>query len=229
MRTPGEDLDLVFGFLATERVIHSAADVASARHCSTVPSEEAEDNVMLVQLAPHVAFDLAQLKRNLFASSSCGVCGKATIEAAMSTGAALSCDLTLPASLLYGLPAQMRARQATFEATGGLHAAALFDAAGSLLVLREDVGRHNAVDKVVGAALRAGTLGREPQLLLVSGRISFEIVQKAAAAGVPFVLGVSAPTSLAARFADALGVTVVGFLRGQSLNVYSRQDRIVPG
>lgn len=228
MRTPGDDEDLAIGFLISERVIASIDDVVSARHCSAVSDPEAEENVMRIVLRAGVDAPLERLRRNLYASSSCGICGKATIEAAMDSASAVIEGLQIPTGVLYGLPPALRRRQSTFDETGGLHAAGLFDDEGALLVLREDVGRHNAVDKVVGAAVRSGTaLGRT--VLLVSGRVSFEVVQKAASAGIPLIAGISAPTSLAVRFGEALNVTVVGFLRGQTMNVYSHARRVLRG
>jgi FdhD protein len=231
MRTPGHDLELVAGFLCTERVVEGLGQVASIRHCSRVSSPEAEDNVVRVLLRPGVELDLERLRRNLFASSSCGVCGKATLENAMATAAPLRDDMRLPASVLYGMPAQLRAGQPVFDETGGLHAAGLFDGAGKLRVVREDVGRHNAVDKVVGWAARGTAAGAglelAGQVLVVSGRVSFEIVQKALAARIPIVAGVSAPSSLAVSLAAAAGMTVVGFLRGQGGNIYSGRERVL--
>ncbi len=225
MRTPGDDEDLGLGFLLTERLVRSAAEVTSIRHCSTVTDPDSEENVILVGLADGVSPPLEKARRSFFASSSCGICGKATIEAALSHGAPVSAHLRVSASVLVGLPASLRVEQSAFDATGGIHAAGLFDAGGARLFVREDVGRHNAVDKIVGAAARAGV---EPAgtVLLVSGRVGFEIVQKAAAFGIPVVAGISAPTSLAVKFADALGVTVVGFLRGASMNVYTHAARV---
>jgi FdhD protein len=225
MRTPGHDQELAVGFLVTERVVASAADVVSARHCTTVSRPEAEENVMRVVLRDGVDVPFERLRRSTYASSSCGVCGKATIEAAMATGAPLGGTLRVAASVLYQLPAKLRAGQGTFDVTGGLHAAALFDERGELSIVREDVGRHNAVDKVIGARLMAGA-GFDRAVLLVSGRVSFEIVQKAVAAGVALVAGISAPTSLAVEAARALGVTVVGFLRGETMNVYAGEERV---
>lgn len=223
MRTPGHDIELALGFLLTEGIVESPRDVESVRHCTTVPSPEAEDNVVRIVLAPHVPHPPA---RRFFASSSCGVCGKATIDAALATTRPVEHDLTVSAAVLAKLPELLRASQALFRETGGLHGAALFDVCGELHVAHEDVGRHNAVDKVVGAAANAG-IPLSDKLLMVSGRISFEIVQKASAVGLALVAGISAPTSLAVRFGEQLGVTVVGFLRERSMNVYSRRHRVV--
>ena len=226
MRTPGHDEELALGFLATERVVESADDVVSIRHCSTVSEPEAEDNIVRAVLADHVAPPLERLRRNTYASSSCGICGKATIAAALAEQTAVrDSGVRVDPAVLYGMPSTMRAAQAGFAQTGGVHAAGLFDAVGALAVLREDVGRHNAVDKVIGARLfaRAPLAGH---VLLVSGRVSFEIVQKAAAAGIEIVAGISAPTSLAVRYGKELGVTVIGFLRGETMNVYACAHRV---
>ncbi|HLV65000.1 MAG TPA: formate dehydrogenase accessory sulfurtransferase FdhD [Polyangiaceae bacterium] len=226
MRTPGHDEELALGFLLSERVIRSPADVVSIHHCTTVPEPEAEGNVIRVVLAEGVAPPLERLRRNTYASSSCGICGKATIAAALEAGGVVCSDRVTRPAALFAMAERLRTAQPGFDLTGGLHAAGLFTVAGELRFAREDVGRHNAVDKVLGAAARAG-IPLADHVLFVSGRIGFEIVQKAAACGVPLVAGISAPTSLAVRFGDALGVTVVGFVRGERLNVYSHPDRVV--
>ena len=228
MRTPGDDVELVTGFLLTERVVESLADVESVRHCSEAADPEAEDNVVRVVLRPGVRTDLEKLRRNLFASSSCGVCGKATLENALATAAPLDDPARIEASLLLALPERLRAAQRGFDETGGLHAAGLFDGAGQLLVAREDVGRHNAVDKVVGWAARAGRMPLAGHLLVVSGRASFEIVQKALAARIPIVAAVSAPSSLAVALAESAGIALIGFLRGRGFNVYGARARVLP-
>jgi FdhD protein len=224
MRTPGHDEELGLGFLLTEGVVRGAADVLSLRHCTVAPSPEAEDNVLQAQLHGPVDFD--RHRRHSFASSSCGVCGKATLENALAVSEPLHSPLRVARQTLGALPARLRATQAAFDATGGLHAAALFTPAGELLVTREDVGRHNAFDKVVGWALREG-VRLDEALMLVSGRVSFELVQKSVAARVPLIAGVSAPTSLAVRMAEALGVTLVGFLREGAMNVYAGRQRVL--
>jgi FdhD protein len=229
MRTPGHDLELVTGFLVTERVVDSLDDVEAVRHCSEAADPAAEDNVVRVTLRTGLAPDLERLRRNLFASSSCGVCGKATLENALATAAPLDDATRVPASVLLTLPAQLRGAQRVFDETGGLHAAGLFDTTGRLLVAREDVGRHNAVDKVIGWAARAGRLPLTGCLLMVSGRTSFEIVQKALAACVPVVAAVSAPSSLAVSLAESGGIALVGFLRGSGFNAYGARERIVSG
>jgi len=229
MRTPGHDLELVTGFLVTERVVDSLADVEAVRHCTDTPAREAEDNVVRVTLRAGLRPDLERLRRNLFASSSCGVCGKATLENALATAPPLDDPARLRASVLTELPERLRAAQHVFDETGGLHAAGLFDCEGRLLVVREDVGRHNAVDKVVGFSARAGRLPLAGAVLVVSGRASFEIVQKALAAGFPIVAAVSAPSSLAVRLASESNMTLVGFLRADAFNVYAGADRVTPG
>jgi FdhD protein len=229
MRTPGHDLELVTGFLVTERVVDALADVEAVRHCSEARDPAAADNVVRATLRPGLRADLEKLRRNLFASSSCGVCGKATLENALATAPALDDATRVAASLLLGLPERLRAAQHVFDETGGLHAAGLFDTSGRLLVAREDVGRHNAVDKVVGWAARAGRLPLSGCVLVVSGRASFEIVQKALAARIPVVAAVSAPSSLAVSLAEAAGIALVGFLRGRGFNLYGARERILPG
>ncbi|HKA89291.1 MAG TPA: formate dehydrogenase accessory sulfurtransferase FdhD [Haliangiales bacterium] len=222
MRTPGDDEELVRGFLVTERVVDRAEDVASVRHCA----DAAEDNVMQAVLARGVEVDLARLRRNLYASSSCGVCGKTSIAAAMGCAPPIADNVRVPSDVLYGLPARLRAAQEVFGRTGGLHAAGLFDERGEPLAVREDVGRHNAVDKIVGWAAAAGLLPLSRRILMVSGRVSFEIVQKALAARAPILAAVSAPSSLAVDAARAGGMTIVGFVRGERMCVYAGAERV---
>ena len=222
MRTPGNDDELAAGFLLTEGLIHRYQDILRIEPC------ERNDfgNLINVQLAPDVAVDFEKLTRHVFASSSCGLCGKATIEAVRSQFPRVESKLAIDAASLLALPEKMRQSQSTFTLTGGLHAAALFSGNGDLLVLREDVGRHNAVDKVIGHALLHGRLPLVQHILLVSGRASFEILQKALAAQIPIVAAVSAPSTLAADFATDSGQTLVGFLRENRMNVYSHPQRI---
>jgi FdhD protein len=228
MRTPGHDAELALGFLQSERVIGSIADVVSVRHCREAREPDAADNVLRVVLAEGVRVDWEGLRRNLYASSSCGVCGKATIENALACAPAIRDAARFPAALFPPLPALLANAQPGFAHTGGLHAAALFDADGHLLAVREDVGRHNAVDKVLGFCLREKRWPLAGHVLLVSGRISFEIVQKALAARIPLVAGVSAPSSLAIELAERAGMTLIGFLRGSAFNVYGNTERVVP-
>jgi FdhD protein len=226
MRTPGHDEELVRGFLLSERVVASPQEIRAIVPCSAA-SGEAEGNVVQATLAEGVEVDWARLRRHMYASSSCGVCGKRTIAAALAVAPALVDDGTrVGAETLYALPGRLRDAQAIFGRTGGLHAAGLFDAAGTRLVVREDVGRHNAVDKVIGwAAARGESLAR--RLLVVSGRVSFEIVQKALAARAPVVAAVSAPSSLAIEAARAANVTLVAFLRDRRMGVYAGDARVI--
>lgn len=231
MRTPGHDVDLAAGFLVSEGVIAKGGDFGSAIHCaSTDPLEENTYNVLDVTLGPGVAPPDPSLERNFYTTSSCGLCGKASIDAVRTLSSYLVADdpLRLEARMLASFPDRLRARQAVFEKTGGLHAAGLFDGAtGELLVLREDVGRHNAVDKVVGWALKENRLPLTGTVLMVSGRASFELTQKASMAGIPVLSAVSAPSSLAVELASEMGITLVGFLRGDTMNVYTNPQRIV--
>ncbi|WP_307496625.1 formate dehydrogenase accessory sulfurtransferase FdhD [Arthrobacter woluwensis] len=231
MRTPGHDVELATGFLVSEGIIADGGDIRTAIHCGGpgTGGEENTYNVLDIALAPHVAPPRPDAARNFYTTSSCGVCGKASIEAVETVSRHdVSVDpVTVDAALLATFPDRLRERQAAFEKTGGLHAAALFDAAtGELLVVREDVGRHNAVDKVVGWAAQNGRLPLTGTVLQVSGRASFELVQKAVMAGIPVLAAVSAPSSLAAELADDQGLTLVGFLRGNSMNVYAAAQRI---
>jgi len=221
MRTPGDDADLLLGFAITEGIVLDPDEVDRVQLVAGDP----ERNRWELLLADGVNVDPEQFRRNLYTSSSCGVCGKASIDALKVAAPNPPAGPSLDADLLLSLPEKMREVQATFDVTGGQHAAAVFDPEGRLLVVREDVGRHNAVDKVVGAlAARQWPLGET--ILLVSGRVSFEIVQKAAVAGIPVVGGVSAASSLAAELAGELGLTVIGFLRDHSFNVYAGGERI---
>jgi FdhD protein len=223
MRTPGHDRELAAGFLFTEGLIHGPDQIVDIGHCLEA---EVPENTLNVFLSPAVEVNFDRLTRHFFATSSCGLCGKASIEAVHQHFPPVTSNLMVPLRVLARLPARMRAAQKTFAETGGLHAAAIFDTAGNLVVLREDIGRHNAVDKVLGNALLANRLPFDAEVLLVSGRASFEIVQKALAARIPIVCAVSAPSSLAVEFACESGQTLVGFLRGETLNVYSRPERV---
>ncbi|MHA6669150.1 formate dehydrogenase accessory sulfurtransferase FdhD [Homoserinimonas sp. A447] len=231
MRTPGHDFDLAAGFLVSEGVISSSDHFSAARYCAGATEEGLNTyNVLDVSLAPGVAPPDPSLERSFYTTSSCGLCGKASIDAVKTQSAfqVRDDDVTIDASALTGFPDVLRAEQAVFEKTGGLHAAALFDAAsGRMLVLREDVGRHNAVDKVVGWALKDGRLPLARTVLMVSGRASFELTQKALMAGIPILAAVSAPSSLAAELATESGMTLVGFLRGTSMVAYAGAERIV--
>jgi FdhD protein len=223
MRTPGDDRELAVGFLYTEGLLWSPGDVSSVR----VPSSNrGGGSCNVVQIVLARPFDSAKLRRNFFATSSCGICGKASLDQIAVRCPPVGPGPVIGRSILVGLPGALRAAQAIFDRTGGLHAAGLFDAGGRLLALREDVGRHNAVDKLVGRAFLDGEVPLAGRILLVSGRTSFEILQKAAVASVPIVCAVSAPSSLAVSVADRLGITLVGFLRGSSFNIYTHAERI---
>jgi FdhD protein len=222
MRTPGHDDELAVGFLLSEGVIRSAGDVLAVEPC---PREDA--NVVNVTLAPEVQVDFSRLTRHVFASSSCGVCGKATLDAIGQSFGPVADTLRVDANLFMNFPDRMKRMQAVFSRTGGLHAAALFDSAGRPIELREDVGRHNAVDKVLGWALRQPGVSTADTLLLVSGRASFEIVQKAIAARIQLVAAISAPSTLAADLARSAGVTLVGFLKWDRFNVYTHPHRLL--
>lgn len=229
MRTPGHDEELTRGFLVTEGVVTEPAAIRSVRHCTVVDDPEAEGNVIQVTLRPEIEVDWARLRRNLYASSSCGLCGKATIDQVMVRHEPVVDSSRVEISRLYALPGELEAAQTVFARTGGLHAAGLFDATGRSLVVREDVGRHNAVDKVVGWALSRGRLPLAGHLLMVSGRISYEITLKAVVARIPVLAAVSAPSSLAVSLAQRAGLTLVAFLRGQRASVYAGGERIVAG
>jgi FdhD protein len=226
MRTPGHDLELAAGFLLTEGIIESADQIAELRAGQSNPS--VKSNVVHVELR-NADFDSDDLQRNFFAASSCGICGKASIDAIRRRGLRQpDADFRIDPEIVCRLPELLRSDQAVFSRTGGLHAAALFDGDGKMVVLREDIGRHNAVDKIVGWALLQGHLPLSRHVLLVSGRGGFEIAQKALAAGIPVLASVSAPSSLAVKLARELGLTLVGFLRGRRFVVYSGEFRCIP-
>ncbi|ORV45109.1 sufurtransferase FdhD [Mycolicibacter engbaekii] len=232
MRTPGSDVELAQGFLLSEGIIAGRDDVQSARYCGESGSTDTY-NVLDVTLAPHVPPPVVDISRNFYATSSCGICGKAALDAVRLSSRYRPGDdpVQVPAAALTALPEQLRAAQDVFARTGGLHAAALFDFTdgGTMQVVREDIGRHNAVDKVIGWALERGRVPLTGSVLLVSGRASFELTQKAVMAGAPILAAVSAPSSLAVDLAEECGLTLVAFLRGDSMNVYSRPDRITGG
>jgi FdhD protein len=228
MRTPGNDFELAAGFLHGEGIVTSREQVRRISYCTDPELDAAQQyNVVNVELAGGAWPDLRGLERHFYTSSACGVCGKASLDAIEVRGCALpSAGPLVDAEVLYELPDRLREAQGLFESTGGLHAAGLFTPDGRLECLREDVGRHNAVDKLVGWALLQGELPLSERVLLVSGRASFEIMQKALAAGVPVVCAVSAPSSLAVNVAERFGMTLAGFLRGRRFNLYAGGDRI---
>ena len=232
MRTPGDDLELALGFLVGEGLLRRAGDLGAYRHCGPAARDDGTSNIVRIELTVDSgALDLARLERNFYTSSSCGVCGKTSLEAVQSAPHdPLPRDWPLVRPrVVHGLSAALRRAQEVFERTGGLHAAGLFDEEGELLVLREDVGRHNAVDKVVGARLVSASDSalRRASILLVSGRASFELVQKCVMAGIPVLAAVGAPSSLAIELAEVEGLTVLGFVRDERFNVYSGAERIV--
>jgi FdhD protein len=230
MRTPGSDMELAQGFLLTEGVIAERDDVLTVRYCRGSTDDGVNTyNVLDVTLAPGVAAPHLDVTRNFYTTSSCGVCGKASLEAVQTTSRHCPGDdpATVSAETLTAMPEQLRSSQRVFATTGGLHGAALFDVDGTMLAIREDIGRHNAVDKVVGWALESNRIPLSGTVLLVSGRASFELTQKAVMAGIPVLAAVSAPSSLAVDLASQSGVTLVAFLRGDSMNVYTRPDRVI--
>ncbi|HJE60489.1 MAG TPA: formate dehydrogenase accessory sulfurtransferase FdhD [Nocardiopsis listeri] len=230
MRTPGNDFDLAAGFLVGEGVVHHTDDVRVIRYCAGATEDGSNTfNVLDVSLAPHVPAPDTSLERNFYTTSSCGLCGKASLDAVrtQATWSVTEDEAGVGLSTLTRLPDRLREAQRVFDRTGGLHAAGLFTTEGELLAVREDVGRHNAVDKVVGWALREGRLPLRGSVLMVSGRASFELVQKAWMAGIPTLAAVSAPSSLAVDLAAEAGMTLVGFLRGESMNVYAGRERVL--
>jgi FdhD protein len=228
MRTPGADFELAAGFLYGEGIVKSPDDIARISYCVDSDLDAAQQyNIVNVELRGGTGYDLRPLERHFYTTSACGVCGKASLEQLELRG----CPVVGPgpevsAETLYSLPEKLREAQGLFDATGGLHAAALFDQEGNLVALREDVGRHNATDKLVGWALLEGRLPLSGHIVVVSGRSSFEILQKCLTAGVPFVCAISAPSSLAVDVAREFGMTLVGFLRGRRFNVYAGHERV---
>jgi len=226
MRTPGHDFELAVGFLRTEGLIESRERIAATDDPDAGLSLLEDRACNVVHVVVSGTFDGSSLKRHFAATSSCGICGKATLDQVEARCGPVAPGPIVARSVIVGLPDALRGAQKAFDRTGGLHAAGLFDALGRPLTVREDVGRHNAVDKLIGRALLDGRLPLDGHILLVSGRTSFEILQKAAVAGIPIVAAVSAPSSLAVSTADRLGITLIGFLRGASFNVYSHPGRI---
>ncbi len=228
MRTPGADFELTAGFLYTEGVISNRQDIQRLSYCvDTEIDGEQRLNIVNVELREDLHPNLQPLERHFYTSSACGVCGKASLEALRLRGvASIPPEPKVTPEILYSLPEQLRAAQGIFKATGGLHAAALFDHQGQLISLREDIGRHNALDKLIGSALLSDRLPLHNHIVMVSGRSSFEILQKCTVAGVPIICAVSAPSSLAVSLAREFEVTLIGFLRGQKFNVYSGWERL---
>ncbi|OBG97103.1 sufurtransferase FdhD [Mycobacterium sp. E3251] len=228
MRTPGADFELAQGFLLTEGIITGRDDVLTIRYCGGAVEGANTYNVLDVTLADGVTVPALDVTRNFYTTSSCGVCGKASLDAVRLIGrfSPGADPATVTAAALEAMPAQLRSAQKVFDSTGGLHAAALFAADGTMLAVREDVGRHNAVDKVIGWALEQRRVPLVGSVLLVSGRASFELTQKAVLAGIPVLAAVSAPSSLAVSLAEESGITLVAFLREDSMNIYTRADRI---
>ena len=230
MRTPGSDIELAQGFLLTEGVVTRRDDVLTVRYCKGADADQLNTyNVLDVTLAADVPTPDVDVTRNFYTTSSCGVCGKASLDAVqlISRHAPGDDPVTVAAETLSALPQRLRDAQKVFASTGGLHGAALFDTDGKMLAVREDIGRHNAVDKVIGWALEQDRIPLAATVLLVSGRASFELTQKAVMAGIPVLAAVSAPSSLAVDLASQSGLTLVAFLRGDSMNVYTRPDRVV--
>ena len=228
MRTPGFDAELAIGFLHAESIIKNAGDVLSVEHSGPAAPDTGNNNIVRVDLAPHVAVDLGRMQRHFYTTSSCGVCGKSSLEALRITGAEplSGINITFSKDTLISMPDALRNQQRTFAQTGGLHAAAAFNSQGEILVVHEDVGRHNAVDKVVGTLLQQDLLPASDLGLIVSGRASFELMQKTLIAGMPLLAAVSAPSSLAVQLANEFNVSLVGFLRDDTFNIYSAGERI---
>jgi FdhD protein len=220
MRTPGEDRELAAGFLLSENLVKRASDIFDITQCVTADAAS-KGNVVDVALARPGKFNFKKLSRHVFTSSSCGICGKTSIDAVRQRFKPIAAHLDADVRTLLRLPKRLAAAQETFKRTGGLHACALFDRGGKLIALREDVGRHNALDKLIGWALLQNMLPLGEHILLLSGRVSFEMMQKALAAGIPLVAAIGAPSSLAVEFARESGQTLVGFLRGRSMNIYA--------
>ena len=224
MRTPGNDFELATGFLFTEGIIRGIEEIQSIKHCNGT-----HENVVRIELKEDVPVEIGKLERNFYTTSSCGVCGKSSIEAVKTVcrlSNTSSDTLHVSSHIIHTLPAVLRSRQSIFDSTGGLHACALFDAGGNLVLMREDVGRHNALDKLIGAALAQSLFPMDKYLLLLSGRASFELIQKAWMAGIIVVAAVGAPSSLAVQMAEDAGMTLIGFLRNEVFNIYSGEQRI---
>ena len=227
MRTPGDDANLAAGFLFTEGIISSAEQVREIRHCGRKSADNGFSNTIRVELNGGLDLDLKRLERNFYTTSSCGVCGKASIDALATGAEKIESGVTIKAEIIHTLSAKLRTAQAVFESTGGLHASGIFNTNGELIAVAEDVGRHNALDKVIGSAFLNGGVPMSDKVLMVSGRLSFELVQKAVMAGIPIVAAVGAPSSLAVELASEMNLTVTGFVRDSRFNIYCGEERIV--
>lgn len=229
MRTPGHDFELALGFLFTEGIIQHREQVQQIRYCTEANTKENLENIVRVELHESVEIDFTRLQRNFYTTSSCGVCGKASIDAVRTVCPATVNDhIQISHELIYTLPDKLRASQNVFEYTGGLHASALFNLQGELILLREDVGRHNALDKLIGAMVGGSdtSLPLSAHILLLSGRASFELIQKAAMAGIRMICAVGAPSSLAVSLSEEFDITLIGFLRDQRFNIYTGKHRV---
>ncbi len=227
MRTPGDDFDLACGFLVSEGIVNSPDQIRLVEYCGRVATGEATSNLVSVELSPETDFDLQRLQRHFYTTSSCGVCGKASLEALEQQQFQLiSVDCSIDKQTIFTMPLALRNQQVLFSKTGGIHAAGLFDLAGKVVSVCEDVGRHNAVDKLIGKALRQGALPLHQYVLVVSGRASFELLQKTLSAGVPIFVAVGAPSSLAVELASQFGITLVGFADSGRFNIYANAERI---
>ena len=227
MRTPGDDLELAAGFLFTEGIVESRDQIADIRHCGLPSKDKKIQNTVVVELNKGIDVDMKRLERHFYTSSSCGVCGKTSIEALHTGAKRLGNDtLKIAAETIHRMPDALLARQKTFEKTGGLHASVIFNTNGEIDTVREDVGRHNALDKVIGAKFMAGEMPLTDRMLMVSGRASFELVQKALMAGIPILAAVGAPSSLAVELAREFGMTLLGFVRDNRFNIYTAEQRI---
>ncbi|MCT4623167.1 MAG: formate dehydrogenase accessory sulfurtransferase FdhD [Schleiferiaceae bacterium] len=228
MRTPGNDEELALGFLYSENVIQSKQDVLSIKPCINKESGEIEDNVLRVELSPDVKLNFQNLERNFYTTSSCGVCGKASIDSVDAVCVnRVSSQITVKTEVIYNLFGKLHEKQLNFSLTGGIHATAIFDTHGQIKTLREDVGRHNAFDKIVGFSLLNRTLPLQTTIALLSGRASFELLQKAAMAGVSIVCAIGAPSNLAVELAESFNITLIGFLKEDQFNIYSHPERII--
>ena len=227
MRTPGHDFELASGFLFTEGIIQNFDQIESIKYCEDVGKQEEKENIVRIELKHDVTIDFEKLQRHFYTSSSCGVCGKTSIDSVKVNCTHVQSDLKVASEIIHKLPDVLRKEQAVFQYTGGLHASALFDNNGKLILLREDVGRHNALDKLIGAMLFKREMPLSNYIVVVSGRASFELVQKAAVAGVPILAAVGAPSSLAVDLAKEFGMTLLGFVRDNRFNIYSGAERVI--